>query len=42
MVLKVEGGVLPGFGVQGGKADLRESRGSNVDFFLVWAIILQM
>ena len=25
MVLKVEGGVLPGFGVQGEKTDFRES-----------------
>jgi hypothetical protein len=25
MVLKVEEGVLPGFGVQGGKMDFRES-----------------
>ena len=36
-VLKVEGGVLSGFGVQGGKADFRESRGGNVDFFLCFS-----
>jgi hypothetical protein len=33
MILKVEGGVLPGFGVCGGKSDFRDSREGNVNFF---------
>ena len=32
-VLKVKGGVLPGFRVQGGKTDFRKSEAGNVDFF---------
>ena len=33
MILKVEGGVLPGFEVQRGKTDFRENDEGNVDFF---------
>ena len=35
MVLKVQGGGLPGFRVRGGKTYFRKSWVGNVDFFLI-------
>ena len=37
-ILKVEGDVLSGFGVQGEKVDFRKSWGGNVDFFLICSL----